>query len=126
MIHQSTLTRKGIEMLDNHIPTHTNVLHLPDFDVTFVCFVLPPDIARLTEKAFLVGDFNGWDQTSDPMASTNDADQITLVMELDKGKEYQYRFLVITKDGNKEWHNDWHADSYRTNPFGGDNSVIHT
>jgi hypothetical protein len=43
-------------------------------------------------------------------------------LELEAGREYQYRYLL---NGN-EWHNDWHADRYVSNAYGGDNSVVIT
>jgi 1,4-alpha-glucan branching enzyme len=69
----------------------------------------------------LVGDFNDWNRTSHPMIQDRDgAWRITL--ELEAGHEYQFRYLV---NGNN-WHNDWHADKYVPNPYGGDNSVVAT
>ncbi len=41
-------------------------------------------------------------------------------LELDPGREYEFRYLV---DG-KSWVNDDAADAYVPNPFGGDNSVV--
>jgi hypothetical protein len=45
-----------------------------------------------------------------------------LTIDLDTGKEYQYRYLI----NGSEWHNDWEADKYVPNPFSGDNSVVIT
>jgi len=44
------------------------------------------------------------------------------VVELERGKEYQFRYLV----NGREWHNDWNADKYVPNPYGGTNSVVST
>jgi len=41
---------------------------------------------------------------------------------LSAGREYQFRYLV---DG-QDWYNDWQADKYVPNNFGGDNSVVVT
>jgi hypothetical protein len=43
-------------------------------------------------------------------------------IELDPGQSYQYRYLI----NGTEWHNDWQADRYEPNQYGGDNSVIVT
>jgi hypothetical protein len=43
-------------------------------------------------------------------------------LELEAEKAYQYRYLV---NGN-DWYNDWRADSYVPNEYGGDNSVVVT
>jgi 1,4-alpha-glucan branching enzyme len=67
----------------------------------------------------LVGDFNDWNETSHPMEKLKDG-RFKLTMELDAGKEYQFRYLV----NGSEWHNDWEADKYVPNPFSGDNSVV--
>jgi hypothetical protein len=45
---------------------------------------------------------------------------LALVIELPAGRTYQYRYLV---DGDR-WENDWQADAYAPNDYGGDDSVI--
>jgi 1,4-alpha-glucan branching enzyme len=42
-----------------------------------------------------------------------------VTVDLTEGS-YRYRFLV---DGDK-WENDWEAEQYATNPYGGEDSVI--
>ena len=71
------------------------------------------------DTVFLVGDFNGWNEQTTPMKRQKDG-SFMIALELKKGKEYQFRYLV---DGS-EWHNDWQADRYAPNPFSGDNSVV--
>ena len=39
-------------------------------------------------------------------------------------KEFQYRFRLVLKDGIEVYDNDWDADYYAPNPFGGENSVV--
>jgi hypothetical protein len=39
---------------------------------------------------------------------------------LEGGRRYRYRYLA---DGER-WINDWAADAYAPNPFGGDDSVV--
>ena len=41
-------------------------------------------------------------------------------LELERGRDYQFRYLV---DGTT-WHNDWHADDYIPNVYDSDNSVV--
>lgn len=84
-----------------------------------VTFILPEVIKA--ETAHLVGDFNNWNESSIAMKRQKTG-RFTVTLELEKGREYQFRYLV---NGN-EWHNDWHADKYVPNPFSGDNSVIVT
>ena len=72
------------------------------------------------EAAFLVGDFNDWSETSHPMDKLKDG-RFKLAIELEPGREYHFRYRV-----DEEWHNDWEADKYATNPYGGDNSIVIT
>lgn len=81
--------------------------------VTFYTHKLPD-----AKNVYLAGDFNDWNESSHPMEHLKDG-RFKLALDLDAGKEYQFRYLV---DG--EWHNDWEADKYVPNPFSGDNSVV--
>jgi 1,4-alpha-glucan branching enzyme len=86
-----------------------------------VDFTLPKSIAADADTAFIVGDFNEWDEATTPMKQLKNGNfKVTLNLEPDR--EYQFRYLV---NGN-QWHNDWDADKYVPNPFSGDNSVIST
>lgn len=84
-----------------------------------VTFALPAQVQG--ETAYLVGDFNEWDEAATPMKRNKDG-SFTVTLNLDTGQEYQFRYLV----NNSEWHNDWNADKYVPNPFSGDNSVVTT
>lgn len=84
-----------------------------------VTFYLPAAVKA--ETVHLVGDFNNWDEHSTPMKKLKD-DRFTVMLELEAGKEFQFRYLV----DQSEWHNDWEADKYVPNPFSGDNSVVTT
>lgn len=84
-----------------------------------VTFSLPSEIQG--EKACIVGDFNNWDENASPM-ERNGNESFSITLELEKGREYLFRYLI---NGN-EWYNDWHADNYISNPFGGHNSVVIT
>ncbi|NDJ76786.1 MAG: glycoside hydrolase [Chloroflexi bacterium] len=86
-----------------------------------VDFILPEAIAAEAESAFLVGDFNDWDEATTPMTQLKNGN-FKVTIELEPDREYQFRYLV---NGN-QWHNDWDADKYVANPFSGDNSVIST
>lgn len=82
-----------------------------------VTFSMP---AEIWAKAFyVVGDFNNWNTTATPLQKSGSAWSVSL--ELDAGRTYEYRYLV---DG--KWFNDWHADDYKPNEHGGDNSVVVT
>jgi 1,4-alpha-glucan branching enzyme len=81
-----------------------------------VTFAMPG--ALWADSIHVVGDFNGWDERATPLRQTERGWMITL--ELDAGRAYQYRYLL----NGREWQNDWHADGYAANQFGGDNSVL--
>lgn len=83
-----------------------------------VTFQLPKEIKA--KKVSLVGEFNGWDENANPLTKAKNVWKTTL--ELEQGREYQFRYLV---DGG-EWHNDDAADKYVPNNIGGDNSVVVT
>lgn len=71
-------------------------------------------------EVYLVGDFNDWNESSHPMSQLKDG-RFKAAIKLEPGKEYQFRYRV---DG--EWHNEWEADKYSSNPYSGDNSVVVT
>lgn len=83
-----------------------------------VTFAMPAAI--WADSIHVVGDFNGWDERATPLRQTESGWMVTL--ELEAGTSYQYRYLF---DGS-DWQNDWHADGYVRNRFGGDNSLVIT
>lgn len=88
-------------------------------DVCKVTFRVPGSAAQGANAASVVGDFNGWKANANPMKRLRDG-SFSVAMELPKGKEYRFRYLL---DGGR-WENDWCADRYEPSPFGGDNSVV--
>ena len=83
---------------------------------TKVTFTLPKQV-RADEVA-VCGDFNDWDPDAHPMKKLKDG-RFTVAVNLAEGK-YRYRFLL---DG-ETWENDWEAEAYAPNPFGGEDSII--
>lgn len=86
-----------------------------------VSFRLEAAEAAGATKVQLLGDFNNWDESVEPMTALKSND-FTATLELEAGKEYQFRYLV---DGNI-WKNDTQADSLVANSFGAENSVVST
>jgi len=86
-----------------------------------VTFEVPEGIAENVESVYLVGDFNNWDERANPMEKKR-GNHFSITIDLANDREYQYRYLVNGTD----WHNDWEADKYVSNPFSGDNSVVTT
>ena len=93
--------------------------HLKTKPICKVTFTLPEAIKA--ESAYLVGDFNEWNETNAPMKNLKNG-RFTVTLELEKGREYQFRYLINGGD----WQNEWEADKYIPSPFGGDNSVVVT
>lgn len=85
------------------------------FDVTFD---LPAELD--IEQAAVVGEFNDWSETANPMSTDSDG-RWTTTISLDQGRSYRFRYHL----GAGRWENDWNADSYVGNDFGGADSVVH-
>lgn len=83
-----------------------------------VTFAMPAAI--WADTIHLVGDFNNWSISATPLRQGDKCWSVSL--ELEAGREYQYRYLINGVD----WYNDWQADRYAPNEHGGDNSVVVT
>lgn len=86
-------------------------------DVLVVHFELAAPDAR---QVSLVGDFNDWDPSAQPMID-EDGDGVWHVrVSLKRGVHYTYNFLV----NGKEWISDPAATDVVADPFGGAKSVL--
>jgi 1,4-alpha-glucan branching enzyme len=83
-----------------------------------VTFTMPAGI--WADSIHLVGDFNNWNTSATPLRLDDSGWHASVDLEADRA--YHYRYLI---DGS-EWHNDWQADCYEPNEYGGDNSVVLT
>ena len=93
--------------------------YLKSRPVCKVTFRLPKEAAPLAQSVAIVGDFNGWDENATPMKMLKNG-SCTVCLELETNRQYRYRYLI---DG-AYWENDWNADKYMPNSFGGDDSVV--
>ena len=85
-----------------------------------VTFRLPAKSANNSRNANIVGEFNGWNETATPMKRLKDG-AFVATLELDPGREYQYRYLL----DNEIWETDTQADKLVPTGLGeGDNSVV--
>lgn len=84
-----------------------------------VTFKLSKEIASYAKQVNLVGDFNNWDQDNLPMKKLKSG-EFSLSVDLEKGREYQFRYLI---DGGS-WLNETEADKLVLNEFQSDNSVV--
>ncbi len=87
-----------------------------------VTFRLPKIAASDAKSVCLVGDFNNWNIYASPMKKLKNGDY-TIKLDLEPGKEYQYRYFI----DESKWENDWNADKYVKSLYGdSDNSVVMT
>jgi len=85
-----------------------------------VTFRIPEEIGNSATTAHVVGEFNNWDPSSSPMRKLKSG-VFTATLDLQKGREYQFRYLL---DKNN-WENDGDADKFVATPFGdSSNSVV--
>jgi 1,4-alpha-glucan branching enzyme len=80
-----------------------------------VTFRVPSELGA--KSADLVGEFTDWKLVAmqpDPDGS------LAAEFDLEAGNAYRFRYLV---DGER-WENDWEADGYVPNDYGGDDSVV--
>jgi hypothetical protein len=82
-----------------------------------VTFTLPAEVHA--ETVALAGEFNGW-SAGDIFLERDSDGSWRVTVPLEPGRSYRYRYLI---DGER-WENDWHADRYEPNPYGGTDSVI--
>jgi 1,4-alpha-glucan branching enzyme len=87
-----------------------------------VTFDLPAEGCPTAGQVYLVGDFNNWDINGAPMRKQKNGSW-TITLQLEAGREYQFRYLV----NGTAWENDWRADRYCSTHFGdAENSVVVT
>jgi hypothetical protein len=87
----------------------------PDGTVVTVTFELPAAVGATS--ATVTGEFTAWV----PVGLVPQADgSHRLNVDLVPGRRYRFRYVV---DGDR-WENDWEADDYVSNGFGGEDSVV--
>jgi len=85
-----------------------------------VTFRLPKIAAPNAKSVYIVGDFNNWNMHAHPMKKSREGNY-TVTLELEPGREYQFRYFI----DETKWENDWNADKYVKSPYGdSDNSVV--
>ena len=85
-----------------------------------VTFKIPPEVGNSAKNAKVVGEFNDWSFTANPMKRLKNG-SFTTTIDLEKGRGYQFRYLL---DKN-HWENDTEADKSVASPFlDSENSVV--
>ena len=80
-------------------------------------FRLPADVGA--QQAWLCGEFNDWSRDGTPMVPQEDG-ALAVTVALEPGKSYRFRYYL----GDERWENDWAADAYVDNVFGGSDSLV--
>jgi predicted flap endonuclease-1-like 5' DNA nuclease len=94
--------------------------YLKSKPVCKVTFSLPAHAVNGAKEVKLLGDFNNWSPESAPKMKAA-KDEYKAVLELETGRQYQFRYLI----DEATWENDHQADGYIPSPyFGIDNSVV--
>ena len=85
-----------------------------------VTFRIPEKLGNSAKTAHVVGEFNGWNFLATPMRKLKSG-AFTTTLDLDQGREYQFRYLLDKKD----WQNDADADDFAPTPYGdSENSIV--
>jgi 1,4-alpha-glucan branching enzyme len=82
-----------------------------------VTFTVDPGAGA--RAAAVCGEWNGWSADADVM-HRDAGGGFSVTVDLDAGRAYRFRYLL---DGQR-WDNDWAADAYVRNDFGGEDSVV--
>ncbi len=95
--------------------------YLKSKPVCKVTFKISAKEADGASKAQVVGSFNGWDTAAGEMNALKNG-SFSYSLDLESGKEYQFRYLL---DGEK-WINEADADAKATNEFNEQNDILST
>lgn len=93
--------------------------YLKSKPVCKVTFSLPADISEGAANVALLGEFNNWDPMAAPMKKSKTG-IFTTTLNLEKDREYQFRYLV----NGGTWVNDDAADAYLPSPLSYDNNSV--
>ena len=87
-----------------------------------VTFKVSKEMANGASEVYLVGEFNEWNTTADPM-DVMKSGAFKKTLSLESGKEYQFRYLI----GKDQWENEPEADKAVPSAFSdAENSVVIT
>ncbi len=102
-------------------PTEIAVTKAPKkVATTKVTFTLPKEAVQTAQTVAVIGEFNNWDIFKGTDLKKQKDGSFSTTLELEAGKEYQYRFLI----NGEVWENAWDAPKYVETAFGTFNSVV--
>lgn len=93
--------------------------YLKSKPVCKIKFSLSGDSYNHAESICVSGEFNEWSPDSTPMKKTKNG-VWSVAIDLETGKEYQFRYLI----NNQNWENDPDADKTAPSGHGSVNSVV--
>lgn len=116
---KSSMAKKGVSQHKTAPTVSLKKQYMKSHPACRVTFRLPKEAAPNASSVHIVGDFNNWSLTEAPMKRLKNGDfSVTLALPCDR--EYSFRYLI---DAGR-WENDWFADKYIPNAYGGDDSVV--
>jgi 1,4-alpha-glucan branching enzyme len=119
-VTRKTVTKRPAVRTETAVGTGLIKEYLKKGQACKVTFRLPRIAASDAKSVYIVGDFNNWGIHSHPMKKLTNGDY-SITLELEPGREYQFRYLI----DEIRWENDWQADKYVRSPYGdSDNSVV--
>lgn len=118
MATKKTATPKKIEATATEVPVAKTTKKTAT--TTKVTFTLPAEAVQTAQSVAVVGEFNNWDILNGVELKKQKDGSFSTTLELEVGKEYQYRFLI----NGEVWENAWNAPKYVETPFGTFNSVV--
>jgi 1,4-alpha-glucan branching enzyme len=95
--------------------------YLKSKPVCKVTFRIPSEVGINHKKANILGSFNNWDKTSHRMKKLVKDGSFSVVVDLEVGKEYEFKYLL----DNVVWLTDDDAEKHVVTHYGdSSNSVI--
>lgn len=93
--------------------------YLKNKDVCKVTFRIPAEIGNSSRTAAVVGEFNDWSLAANPMRRLKNG-AFTATLDLQKGRSYQFRYLL----DKKKWQNEPDADKFVPSPYGDSSNCV--
>jgi 1,4-alpha-glucan branching enzyme len=92
--------------------------YLKSKPVCKVTFKVDKGLAGGTDKISLLGDFNDWNESTGEMKKMKDG-SFSTTLELESGREYQFRYLA-----GSNWITEEEADSLVASGFGDEQNAV--
>ena len=89
-----------------------------------VSFYVSKEASKEAVAMELLCEHNGWEPVAMKKQS-NGTYRGSITVDRGVQDAYQYRFKLTYADGTSKYDNDWNADDYVANPFGGENSIFY-